>query len=109
MSNPIHNSLTTRLLSHPAIAAITEWPQSKWACLIIGHQWSWPDIVVCFRPEGLRFLPQWRTCTRCGIREQDEAGETQILVVPTFQGAITGFNQKKDTLGDQVKRAMGWN
>ncbi len=78
-------------------------------CRLIGHRWAWPDIVVTIQPEGLRFLPQWRGCERCGIREQDVGHEAQICIVPSFQGPVTGFgNPRLQQLGESVKRQMGW-
>lgn len=79
-------------------------------CRLMGHAWLWPDIVVTIQPEGLRFLPQWRECSRCGLREQDEDHKAKICIVPTFQGPVTGFrNQKLQRIGESVKRQMGWD
>lgn len=80
---------------------------STTVCRLIGHQWGWPDILTCIQPEGLRFLPQWRECQRCGLREQDEKHEARILILPSFQGDPRDC--AFDNFGHKVKRAMGWD
>lgn len=78
-------------------------------CRVVGHKWGWPDIPITVQPEGLRFLPQWRGCERCGHRERDDKIEAQIVIVPAFEGDIKGFNNKPyEAIGEQVKREMGW-
>lgn len=83
-------------------------------CYLVGHRWDWPDIVTTIRPEGLRFLPQWRQCGRCGHREQDENHEARILILPEFQGNpdACSFSKPPDMglqrLGNQVNQIMGW-
>lgn len=102
-------SLVCWLVLHPVYQAVTQDSLSRWVCRVIGHRWDWPDIVVAIMPDGLRFLPQWRGCGRCGHREQDEARQGGIVVIPAFQGPVVGFGgDGEDRLGEQVNRAMGW-
>lgn len=87
----------------------------RWICRLIGHRWGWPDIPVVPMRGGVQILPPWRECQRCGHREQDEGLESEIIVLPAFQGPVEGFgrlqpqtNRQLNALGRQVKREMGW-
>jgi len=53
-------------------------------CRAFGHRWGWPDIIVLPSPFGLRFLPMWRTCDRCGRLER--ANSFPVIQIPVPVG-----------------------
>lgn len=85
------------------------------ACRLIGHQWKWPEIPVVPMRGGSQIMPPWRECERCGLRQQDEGMESEVIILPAFQGPVEGFgplrpqtNRKLNALGRKVEREMGW-
>jgi hypothetical protein len=85
------------------------------ACRLFGHRWKWPEIPVVPMIGGVQVMPPWRECDRCGLRQQDEGMESEVIIFPAFQGPVEGFgplrpetNRKLNALGLKVKREMGW-